>query len=62
MNLIKMNLIKRLKNLYKISEIEVTPQKMDKIKNVIDEPPVKMAQIIHLKDTEKIISELIEDQ
>jgi len=63
-----MNLIKRFRNLYKLSEwqpsneqIEGLHQEGRKFAPLTQEP--KMAQIIHIKkDTEKIINDLIEDK
>jgi hypothetical protein len=40
-----MNLIKRLKNLYKLSEIELSEQKKELVSNILTEKP-RLAQII----------------
>ena len=45
-----MKLISRIKNIIKLSEIEITPQKMEQITNIIKEEPRRMAQVIKRTD------------
>lgn len=45
-----MKILKRIKNLIKLSKIELTPEKEKQITNIIKEEPHRMAQIIKRKD------------
>ena len=57
-----MKLLKRIKNLYKLSEIELPEDKREQISNIISPERPRMAQIIKMRDEEKIIKDLIDDQ
>ena len=55
-----MNLIKRFKNLYKLSEIEVAPDKREQIENIINPERPRQAVIIKRKKSESdIINDLL---
>lgn len=56
------SIIQRLKNLIKLSEVEIKDGKLLPPSVKFEEKPPKMAEIIHLKDTEKIINDLIENK
>ena len=62
-----MNLIKRLRNLYRLSEWEPSSKQIEDLSEVgrkftpLTQAP-KMAEIIKMHDTEKIINDLIEDK
>ena len=57
-----MKILRRIKNLIELSKIEVTSEKREQIKNVINEPPKKMAEIIKLKSVEDTIKDLLNEK
>ena len=57
-----MKLIQRIRNLIKLSEIEISPEKKEKISSIINEQPTRKAQIIKMKTDEQIIKELLNEK
>lgn len=50
-----MNLIKRIKNLYNLSEIELPKKDKELITNILTQEKPRMAQIISMRDPVKEI-------
>lgn len=56
------SIIQRFKNIIKLSELEISPEKKEQISNIINEPPVRKAEIIKMRSDEQIIKELLNEK
>lgn len=56
------SIIQRIKNLIKLSEVEISPEKKEQISNIINPTRPRPAQIIKMKSDEQIIKELLSDK
>ena len=57
-----MNIIKRIKNLWKISALPINIEQISKNLDEVEKGSHRMAQIIKMKDEEKIISEILTEE
>ena len=57
-----MNLLRRIKNLYRLSEVEIKDGKLLSPLVKFEEKPIKMAEIIKMKNEETIINELLNEK
>lgn len=57
-----MKIIQRLRNIWNMSELEITPKTKEQITNIINPERPRQAKIIKMKSDEQLLKELLEDK